>query len=115
MCLQTHVADFVEEQRPAVRSLKFPFFIGDGCGKRAPAMTKKLAFDQILGNRRTVDFHKHFFLSRALDMDGARHQFFAGSLFSVNQHPTIGRSHELDLLAERFHGNAVAGDYALGS
>ena len=45
-------------------------------------------------------------------MDGVGHQFFPRSRFAVNQHPAVGRRHEQNLLAQRFHGDAFPFDHA---
>ena len=47
-------------------------------------------------------------------MDGVRDQFFTRARFAINQDAAIRRRHQLDLLAQRFHGDAVADDHALG-
>ena len=46
-------------------------------------------------------------------MNCARHQLFTRTGFTINEHASIGRRHEPDLLAQRFHRHAVAHDYAL--
>ena len=39
---------------------------------------------------------------------------FAGARFGKDEHTAVGGSHQLNLLPERFHGNALADNYALG-
>ena len=46
-------------------------------------------------------------------MDRMRDQLFSSSRLAIDQDPTIGGCHDGDLLAQRFHRNAVTGDYTL--
>ena len=52
------------------------------------------------------------FFAQALRVDGVGHQFFARAGLAINQHAAVGRRHELNLLAQRLHGNALADDHA---
>ena len=45
-------------------------------------------------------------------MDGMSGQFFARAGFAIDEHAAIGRRHQPDLLAQRFHRHAVAHDQA---
>ena len=45
-------------------------------------------------------------------MNGVCHQLLPGAGLSINQNPAVGRRHQLDLLAQGFHGNALAHDHA---
>ncbi len=53
--LQAHVADFVEEDRAAVRQLELAAAVGHRAGERAAHVTEQLALDQLLGNRGAID------------------------------------------------------------
>jgi hypothetical protein len=76
-------------------------------------MSEQLALDEVFGNRGAVHFHKHFVFAQALGVNGMRYELLPRTGFAVDQNPAVGRRHELDLLAESLHGDAVAGDYAL--
>jgi len=73
-------------------------------------MTEQFALDEILGNRGAVQLHEHFVFTQTLSMDGMSDQFFPRARFAVDQYTSVGRRHELDLLAQRFHGNAFTFD-----
>ena len=112
--LQAHVAHFIQEQSPAGSFLKLALLVAGRSGKRTLPVPEKLAFNQVLRNRRAIHFQKHLVLAKTLRVDGMRHQFFPGPRFAVNQNPSIGRRHNRGLLAQRLHGNAVSHDHALG-
>jgi len=76
-------------------------------------MTEQLAVDQVFGNRRAVHLDKHFIFAQALHVNRVRHQFLAGARFAVDQHSSVSRRHERNLLPQSLHGNAVAHDHAL--
>ena len=52
--LEAHVADLVEEDRPAVGDLELAAPVGHRAGERAAHVAEELALDQLLGNGRAV-------------------------------------------------------------
>jgi hypothetical protein len=80
--------------------------------ENAPAMAEQFALDQVFGDRGAVDLDEHGIFAQALRVQRARRQFLAGTRLAVDQHPSVGRRHQRDLLAQRLHGNAVAHDHA---
>jgi hypothetical protein len=82
--VQRQVADFIEEDGAAVGQLEAANPVGHGPGESPLAVTEELAFNQILGNGRTVDGHKIATAPLRLLMQGSRHQLFAGATFASN-------------------------------
>src|SRR5579871_185143 len=56
--LRAHVADFVEEDRPAVGLLELADLLLGRAGERAFLVAEQLRLDQLLWNRRTVHLHE---------------------------------------------------------
>src|SRR5215469_5341802 len=71
-------------------------------------MAEQFRLDQFFRNRRAIYFHKRIVAARTLRVKRSRDQFFSGSAFAVNQNAAMRRRSESDLLAQRFHWNAVA-------
>ena len=61
-----HLADFVEEQRAAVRHLDQAALLPVGAGERAPLVPEQLAFEQRLRKRRAGDIHERLAGARGL-------------------------------------------------
>jgi hypothetical protein len=83
-------------------------------GRRAgaAAIAEELGLDVVLGDGGAVELDEDAVLAQALGVHGAADQLLAGAGFAVDQHAAVGRRHQLDLLAQRLHGHAVAGDAA---
>ncbi|MDT4845116.1 hypothetical protein FQZ97_790940 [compost metagenome] len=96
---QWHIANFIEEQGTAVGQLEAPGAAGDGAGKRALLMAEQLAFQQLGGNRATVDRHERRFAALGVVVQVARHHFLAGTRFPEDQHARLGIGHLLHHLA----------------
>ena len=81
-----HVADFVEEQRAAIRlqDLAGAAF-ARGAGKRATRVTEQFAFDQALRDRSAVDRHERFVIPQAATVQRFRERFFSGSSSALQQ------------------------------
>src|SRR5689334_16747253 len=77
-------------------------------------MAEELALDEVFGNGGAIDLDKPGIVAQALGMNGARDQLFAGTGFTEDKDAAIGRRHQGDLLAQRFHRDALADDDALG-
>ena len=75
-------------------------------------MAEQFAFNQVLRNCSAVYLDEHFIAARTLPVDRTRDQFLSGSRFAEDQHASIGRRHELNLLSQRFHGDALAHNHA---
>ena len=100
--------DFVEEERPAIGLLKFADFVFGGAGEAAFHVAEQLGFDQLLGNRRAIDFDKCPVAAQARGVQRARDQFLARAAFPVDQDAPVGGSRQRDLLAQSAHRNGIA-------
>src|SRR5258708_29401033 len=107
---QTHVADFVEEERAAVGFLEFADLIFGGAREAALHVPKKFGFDQLLWDGRTVHLDKQAFAAQAGGVQGARHEFLARAALAINQHAAVSRRGDRNLLPQRFHRHAFADD-----
>ena len=74
-----HVADFVEEQRTAVRLLELAQMAGRRAGERPLFVSEQLRLDQLRRHGRTVHGDERPFPARAAIVNGARHELFAGA------------------------------------
>src|SRR5258706_2200957 len=109
---KAHVAHFIKEQRASASLLKLAFLVSRCSRKRTFVMPEQFALDEILWNRRAVDLDKRFILAQALRMDRMSDEFLSSARLAVDQNAAVGGCHEANLLAQRFHGNAIADDYA---
>ena len=115
--VQRQVADLIEKNRAAVGQLETSHAVGHGTRESAFAVAEKLAFEQILGNRRAIDGHKVAVLAQGLVMQGARHQFLAGAAFPGDQHRGGRIGHERDQVANSLGGFArtyIGGGFGAG-
>ena len=58
-----HFTDFIKEDRTAVGLFEKTYLAGLGIGKSSPFMSKQFCFQQVKGERTTVDLNKGFRLS----------------------------------------------------
>src|SRR6185437_888529 len=110
---QAHVADLVQKQRALVRLFELALFVAGRAGESAFAMAKQLAFDPVFRNGGAIHFHKEIIFAQAVRVDCVRHQLFSRSRLTIDQHAAVAWSHYANLLAQRFHGNALPRDNAL--
>ena len=95
-----HVADFVEENGPAIGLFNASRLLFQRAGKRALFVAEQFAFEQRFGNRRAVDTNVVARVPLAQGVERARNQFFACAAFAQDQHGGIGRRYSLDQLAQ---------------
>ena len=74
--LQTHVADFVEEERAAVGLLKLAVLIGGGSREGSATVSEEFALDHVFGNGGAIHFDEHRVFAQALRVDGACDELF---------------------------------------
>ena len=111
--VQRQVTNFVQKNGTAVGQFKTPNAVGHGAGKGAFAMTKQFAFQQIFGNGCTIDGHKISAATVGLIVQGTRHQLFARSALTRNEHCGIGRRHALNQMPNGF-GTGTGANKGLG-
>ena len=115
-CLRfkAHIPDFIKEERAAVCPKEFALFVCNCGWERSATMAEQLAFNEILGNCCAVYLYEHFILARTVSVYRPCCQLFAGAGFAEDKHAAASWRHKLNLLAEGFHGNTIAHDYATG-
>ena len=101
-------ADFVQEQRTAVRGFEKPFLVGGGAGVRALLGTEEFAFYEIFGNGAAVHCHERFAGALAKAVHHVREEFLAGTGFAGNEHRACGRCNLVDGLENLAHLGRVA-------
>ena len=94
--LERHVADLVEEQRPAVRQLEAARPPTHGAGERALLVPEHLGLEHAGRERRAVYLDERLGLPGAIDVDGARHHLLAGAGLSAQQDSGGRLRHLLD-------------------
>jgi len=83
------VADFVKEQRAAVRGLKSPDGLGDRARECATFVTEEFAFEQADRNRGAVHRDETLVPTWAGLMDRLRDQFLPGAGLPQQQHGAV--------------------------
>src|SRR5581483_12072620 len=64
-----HLADLVEEHRPAVRRLEQALLVRDGAGERAPEMAEQLRLHELGRDRGAVDRDERAALAARVEVD----------------------------------------------
>ena len=77
--IQRHIADFIQEQGPAVGLLKATLTDLVGAGKGPFFMPEKFGLDQVFGDRRHIQRDKRRFGARTVTVQGMGHQLFTGT------------------------------------
>src|SRR5688572_1876439 len=98
-----HLANLVEEQRPALGHLEEPHLVAGGARERAFAVPEQLALDELGGNGRAVDLDERPAHTVGVVVDGVGNQLFAGTVLALNQDVRVARRHTLDELEEVLH------------
>jgi hypothetical protein len=80
-----HIADLIEEERPAHCLLEEPLLRGVRPGECPANVAEQLALQQALGNRRAVDRDERIRRARSVVVEGSRHHFLAGSALAGDE------------------------------
>ena len=112
--VQLNLADFVQENRPAMRRLKVADAIPIRTSVGAPKRAKQLALDQCRRNRAAIHRHKRLIGSRAVAMYHACDQFLARPRLAFNQYRRVFRRGQRDRLVDRDHSRRTADHLRLG-
>ena len=99
-----HVADFVEEDRAAVRGHELPGLLAHRAGEAPLLVAEQLRFDQLLRNRRAVDLNEGLGTARRPRVERARDQLLARPALARDQDRRRGRCGQLDRLAQLAQG-----------
>src|SRR5208282_2639272 len=108
--LQADVADFVQENCPALGNFELAFLAELRAGEGALFMPEKFAFEERLRQSAAVNGDQRVKLSRAGLMDRTRHQFLPGAALPRDQHGSVRGTNRLDGLEDLAHGAALAND-----
>ena len=84
--VERHVTDFVEKQRTAIGLLEAATACGLRAGERSALVTEKFGFEQILGNRGSVDRDERPLCARAVLVQRVGHQLLARARLPGDQH-----------------------------
>src|SRR5688500_7147108 len=72
-------------------------------GKSSFGMSEELGFDQLFGERRTVDLDEWFLGPKRVVVNGVSDKFFTGAGLSDYEHVSIRLCDRLDGLVDRLH------------
>lgn len=89
--LDGHFADFVEKQRSPVSLLEKPFLVFRGARETPGAVPEQFAFEQLLGEGRTVDRHERLLGAGTGMVYRLREDLLAGSGFAGEQDRGVRR------------------------
>ena len=90
---QGKVADFIEEQRAAIRGLEASLTVGNGARKGASLVSEELTLHQRRGNCGAIDGHEWLLPPRAGGVDGICHHLLPGACLPANEDGAIHRRH----------------------
>src|SRR5262245_37231005 len=88
--LDRNLADFVEEDRPAVGELESADPLADRTRERSLLVSEQLTLEKARGNRGAIQLDERVVTASAQLMDRSRDQFLARSGLAGNQHGRIG-------------------------
>jgi hypothetical protein len=110
--VRRHLADLVEEQRPAFGHLEEAHLVRGGAGERALAVAEQLALDELGRDRRAVDLDERPPHAVRVVVNRVGNELFAGPVLALNQDVGVAGGHALDELEEVLHLLALAHDVA---
>src|SRR6266516_4456945 len=100
---QTHIADFVEEERAFVCLLEFAGAISDRTRERSFHVTEQLALNELARNRSAIYLDERLTRTRRHTVKGARDQLFSGPVLTGYQNARGGGSNLFDLFHQGAH------------
>ena len=108
--VESHLRNFVQQQRAAVGALEGALDPLDRAGKGALLVAEEGRLDQALGERGAVELDKRFVTTVALVVNGAGEQLLSGARFTLQQHRGAGRSGHGNRLQDPPNRRRVADD-----
>ena len=102
------LADFVQEQRTAVRGLEQALLVARGTGVRSLLGTEKFAFDEVFRDGPAVDCDERLRGALAVAVHDVREEFLAGTGFARNEDGTGRRGDLVNRLQNLAHLGGVA-------
>src|SRR5580765_6877033 len=92
-----HVADFIKKESPFVSQFEAANSLCDCAGKSTPFMAKELTFEQVEGNRRTVQLDQRLAAAGTRIVNRVSDEFLASAGLSLDEHSRVHRRNPLDL------------------
>jgi hypothetical protein len=105
-----HVADFIKKESPFVSQFEAANSLCDCAGKSTPFMAKELTFEQVEGNRRTVQLDQRLAATGTRIVNRVSDEFLASAGFSLDQNSRVHRRYPFGLFQNGSQGRAVADD-----
>src|SRR5438552_8870677 len=95
LCLQQQgkLTNLVEEQCSTTRDFDLSLLLSACPGEGTFLIAKQLAFQQSLGDSRTIDGNECCIGSRTVCVQGMCYQFFASPALALNEHGRVGGSY----------------------
>ena len=100
---QRHQADFIDEERAAMRQLEAADACRHGAGERALGVAEQLGLGQRLGNRGGVERDEALVAARAVVVNRAGDELLAGAGLALDQHGAVHRRDQLQGLEDLLH------------
>src|SRR3546814_4108108 len=94
--VETHVTDFVEEERAALARFEMADATGMGAGEAALFMPDEFGFDEFAGNRAAVDRGEGLARTDAFVVDRAGYQPLARARRAAEHHCSVRARHRAD-------------------
>ena len=104
---QGNLANFVQQQRPAVRRLEAAFACYGRAGECAARMTEQFIFEQMFGKCGAVYPHVGFFGAARVFMQRARNQLLAAAALAGKEDAGLAGRRPQDLTEQFLHDTAV--------
>src|SRR5436190_2627678 len=106
--LRAHVADFVEENRSAIRLFELADLLFRRAGERPLFVPEQLALDQVLGNGGAIHLHEPLAAAQTVAVDRPRDELLADAALALNQHRRVGGRRAADRRHDVLEPGAVA-------
>src|SRR4030095_953429 len=109
---ERHIADFIQEQRPAIRIFEQTYFVICRTRERTSLVTEQFALEKCLDYCGRITHSKGTRFCGAELMQSPSDEFFAGSSLPGNEHRPKVRCHLADS-REHIHHCGTSPDHAL--
>ena len=109
--LGRHVADLVEEKRPALGLLEAAATLLLSSGERAAFVAEELGLEEILRHRGGVDGDERLLCTRTMAVQGARDELLPGSRLARNEDGRARLRKPADGAEDFLHGGRLAKNF----
>src|SRR5712692_10721859 len=101
--IRRHLANLIEQQRAAFGHLEEALLVRRRAGEGALLVAEELGLDQVLRDRRTVDFDEGTLGSLAVVVERVGYRLLAGAIFPLNQDIGFARRNAFNQVEELLH------------